>query len=338
MSIEAIPKPNSDQADPAVASGAVADHRSLAAALAPMLIEGCDGRLGPVTWFKADWQHGGAATATSTFTTDDGASAPVVLKVPVVGRELVWLRRLQDAEADADGPIVPRLYASGEAIGGYDLTWAVMERFPHGPLGAHWHDNHVERVADAAARFHHAASVFAVDQPPRIEDWTTIVAESVESVKVNRPAHVPRWRAALKELRQRLDPLVAEWRARDTKHWLHGDLHFANAMSRASMDEGPVCLIDLAEVHAGHWVEDAVYLERQLWTRPDRVKTLKPVRALAAARRRRGLAVEDDYARLAMIRRCLLAASAPKFIRSEGHPAHLAGCLDWLERGLRELV
>ena len=41
--------------------------------------------------------------------------------------------------------------------------------------------------------------------------------------------------------------------------------------------------------------------------------------------------MEPADTRLAMIRRGLLAATAPKFIRSEGHPRHLEACLKWLE-------
>ena len=108
-------------------------------------------------------------------------------------------------------------------------------------------------------------------------------------------------------------------------------------MSRHSIEDGPGCLIDLAEVRAGHWIEDAGYLERQLWARPERLKRHKPVRLVAAARKRLGLPVSADDARLATIRRLLLAASAPKFLRSEGHPKHLEACLSRLERGLTEL-
>ncbi len=317
------------------------DHRSLAATLAPLLRDACEERLDEITWFKADWQRGGAATGTSTYRTVDGSVVPVVLKLPVVRRELQWMRRLQDdgdaGEGGGEELVVPRLFASGEAVGGYDLTWIVMERFEHGPLGRAWHEDHIPRVADAAARFHARAAVFEVDQPPVLEPWDELFTESLESVKVNRLPAGKRWRTALKGLRTHVDEVVEQWRTRDTRQWLHGDLHMANAMSRRSMEEGPVSLIDLADVHAGNWVEDAVYLERQMWARPERMKRHKPVRALAAARRRLGLVVEDDYPRLAMIRRMLLAGSAPRFVRSEGHPKHLEACLEWIERGLQEL-
>jgi hypothetical protein len=316
-------------------ASATADHRSLAATLAPSLADACDGRLGDITWFKADWQRGGAATGTSTFRINDGVETPVVIKLPVTQRELTWTRRLQD-DADPE-PVVPRLYAAGDSLAGYDLTWLVIEKFPVGPLGLHWHEDHVPRIAEATARFHAAAARYPVDQPPRIEPWDDLAKQAVDSIKTNRVEHHKRWTKALKTFRDRLDDLVAAWEQRDVKQWLHGDLHLANAMSRHAVDHNAVALIDLAEVHAGHWIEDAVYLERQLWARPQRMKPHKPVRSIAKARREWGLPVEEDYARLAMIRRALLAGTAPRFISSEGHPKHFEACLEWLERSLNEL-
>jgi hypothetical protein len=313
----------------------VVDHRSLAASLAPVLNEMCEGRLGEITWFKADWQRGGAATGISTYRQDDGSAAPVVLKLPVVQRELAWMSRLQDL-TDPD-PVVPRLYACGDSLGGYDLTWIVMERFEHGPLGLKWHSDHIPRIAEAAARFQHVIWRFEVDQRPKTEPWDELLQEALESVKVNRLHRQQSWIGAIKTLRSRLDSIVGQWQARDVAQWLHGDLHLANAMSRHAMDHGSVSLIDLAEIHAGHWVEDAVYLERQLWARPERMERHKPVKAIAEARKKLGLPVESDYPRLAMLRRALLAGTAPRFIRSEGHPRHLAACLKWLETALAEL-
>lgn len=312
-----------------------ADSRSLASSLAPLVAEACDGRLSEIRWFKTDWQRGGAATGHATFQLPDGGVAPVILKMPVVRRELIWTKRLQNPNDDA--PVVPKLYACGETINGYDLAWIVIECFEHGPLGLQWNDDHVARVAEAAARFYKAASAFPVDQGPRVEDWHDLLRQASENVKTNNVASRQQWTGAIKTLRQRLDKLLEEWNARDVNQWLHGDLHLANAMSRVSLHSGPVCLIDLAEVHAGHWIEDAVYLERQFWARPDLLKATKPVKAIADARKQFGLCVESDYPRLAMIRRALLAATAPKFIKSEGHPAYLEACLKRLEIALNEL-
>jgi len=324
--------------NPLNTSPAHTDSRTLAASLAPLIAQACDGRLGDITWFKTDWQRGGAATGRSMFTNAQGHAVPVVLKLPVVQRELLWTQRLQNGTfSEDDHPPVPRLFAHGETIGGYDLAWIVIEHLPHGPLGLHWHDDHICRIADAAARFHAAAAAFPVDMGPRQEDWHALLHDAAESVKINHVHFDQRWTTAIKAMRHRLDRDLHEWNARDVKHWLHGDLHLANSMSRVGLECGPVCLIDLAEVHAGHWVEDAVYLERQLWGRPERLKIHKPVKEIAAARKRLGLKAEGDYPRLAMIRRALLASTAPKFIKSEGHPAYMDACLNWLEIALNEL-
>jgi hypothetical protein len=313
-----------------------ADPQSLAASLAPVLAEVCAGKLSPVTWYRADWQRGGAATGTAQFQLDDGGTAEVVVKLPVVPRELLWIGRLQD-EQDRQGSVVPRLYASGETLAGYDLAWMIIERVPHGPLGAHWHDGHTVRMAEAAARFYASASRYPVDQPARDEPWETLVEDARQNLRINDVPRRSQWQAAVKKLRSRLGAIVQQWEARDTGQWLHGDLHLANAMSRVSLDSGPVCLIDFGEVRAGHWIEDAVYLERQLWARPQRLEARKPVREVAAARRALGLTVGEDYARLAMIRRALMAGTAPKFLKAEGNPRHLEACLEWLERALVEL-
>jgi hypothetical protein len=312
------------------------DASSLAASLAPVLAEACEGRLSPITWFRADWQRGGAATGTAEFQLDAGQTTRVVVKLPVVPREVLWVGRLQD-EQDQREPVVPRLYASGDALAGYDLAWMVIERVAHGPLGAHWHDGHTVRMAEAAARFYAVAGKYPVDQAAREEPWEELVDGARESLRINDVPRHARWRTALKALRGRLGPIVEQWEARDKGQWMHGDLHLANAMSRESVESGPVCLIDFGQVRPGHWIEDAVYLERQLWARPQRLKASKPVREVAAARRALGLTVEEDYARLAMIRRALMAGTAPKYLKSEGDPRHLGACLDWVERALVEL-
>ncbi len=43
-------------------------------------------------------------------------------------------------------------------------------------------------------------------------------------------------------------------------------------------------LVDLALVHPGHWVEDALYLERQYWGHSDLLKGVKPASELARLR------------------------------------------------------
>ena len=318
------------------------DARTLAAALTPLLIQACEGSLGDLVWFRTDWQRGGAATgrATLSLRADNGhdqTTRSVIVKLPVVDRELTWTRRLQTDEPDQ---VAPRLYQSGESLGGYDLAWVVIERFEHGPLALHWHEKHIERIADAIARFSRiacSAAPVGADRQPRSEDWDVLLEQSLASVNVNHVADHRRWGTAIKSLHGRIASVLDLWESRDCHEWVHGDLHPANAMSRIGMNEGPVCLIDFAEVRPGHWLEDAVYFERLLWGRPELMKSAKPVKAIAAARRRLGLPVEDNYARLAAVRRALLAATAPRFMRSEGSPHYLHACLERLESALHEV-
>ena len=49
-----------------------------------------------------------------------------------------------------------------------------------------------------------------------------------------------------------------------------------------------------AEVGLGHWVEDAIYLERIYWAHPEKLCGVKPVKALAKALRRLGGHVQVD--------------------------------------------
>ena len=134
-----------------------------------------------------------------------------------------------------------------------------------------------------------------------------------------------------------MNGILERWRGRRIDQWLHGDLHFANAMCRSEEQGAEVSLIDLAEVHAGHWIEDAVYLERQLWGHKSRLKASKPVHAMAVARKALGMRVDDDYSELVDIRRVLLAATAPAFMQSEGDPRYLASCLEQFQHGLDRL-
>ena len=309
--------------------------RSLAQGLADVLQVACEGRLGQITWFKADWQRGGAATGTTKYKINGDTHKQVVVKLPVVQRELLWTRRLQDD--NDENLVIPKLYASGETLGGYDMAWIIIERFEHGPLGLHWFDKHISHITTAAARFHKAASAYPMSESPYSEDWNQLVRDSQVSLKINVVEHKDRWKAALKTLRGKLKTIVNEWNNRPVDQWLHGDLHLANAMSRVSIENGPVSLIDLAEVKPGHWIEDAIYLERQLWANPARLKAAKPVKILALERKALGLSNGENYHRLANIRRALLAGTALRFLKNEGHPRYLEACLNWLESSLAEL-
>ncbi len=304
-------------------------------ALGPALREQLAGRLGGIRWFRTDWQRSGAATGRARWTGSSGASTEVVVKLPVSEREYRWLDRLQSAPEPLP---VPRLLASGHAIGGYELAWVVIEHLPFGPLGTHWRDDHLLRTTEAAARFQAAAAVHPIDRPERRENWEDLLKRSRSAVRGQGLGQATRWRRILKSVARHLDAIVEEWQARSPIAWIHGDLHLANGMTRDPGGDGPVVLIDLADVRPGHWVEDAVYLERLHWARPERLQGRNPVRLLATARRRLGLEVDEDHPRLADLRRILIAACAPAFLKTEGVPSYLDAALDRLERGLRRLA
>lgn len=306
---------------------------ALGQGLEPLVRTACNDRLGPVTWFRTDWQHGGAATGRAHLQDAEGMDHEVMVKLPVSLRELRWLERLQSAPEPLP---IPVLHASGLSLEGYDLAWIVIEWFPAGPLGMHWRNNHFERTCQAAAAFHAAAQHHPIDRDVPLEDWDAILARARMAIRTQSINNPSRWKKAHKTIAKQLDLLVTTWRAREPIEWLHGDLHLANAMSRTSIDEGPVALIDLAEVRPGHWIEDAVYLERLYWSRTERLLKNAPVKHLATARKALGLDNGVDHARLATIRRTLYAATGPAFLKTEGG-AHLDASLDRLEQGLSNL-
>ena len=305
---------------------------SLARALEPVLQKQCLDQLEPIRWFRTDWQRGGAATGFSTWTHEDGRTEEVVVKFPVVLRELRWTRRMQDCNG-----VVPKLFASGVGLGGYDLAWIIIERIPYGPLGKHWDDNIIQRISGAAAAFTSAAREFPVDQRGRREDWSDLLTKAKKSIRTNKIDDLAKWKKMHKWFSKTLDDILDIWRARHTRQWLHGDLHLANSMCRSEKSDAPVCLIDLAEVHAGHWVEDAIYLERQLWGHHSRLESSNPLNTMAHARKAIGLKVTDDYHELANIRRLLLAATAPAFMQSEGDPRYLHACLEQFHLAAEQL-
>ena len=295
---------------------------SLASSLEPVLIKQTNQKLADIHWFKTDWQRGGAATGFASWRKDDESSVSVVIKLPVNQRELQWTKRMQNS-----GGITPKLFASGEHLNGYDLAWLIIERFPIGPLGKHWDDTNIKRIADAAARFTASASSFEINQEGKREDWKSLIKKAKISIRKNHIDNESAWNKANRLLAKNLNPIIEQWRGRRIDQWLHGDLHMANAMCRSETPNSPVTLIDLAEVHAGHWIEDAVYLERQLWGHETRLKSTKPIHAMVSARKQHELRVDDDYSTLVDIRRLILAGTAPAFMQSEGDPRYLTACL-----------
>ncbi len=305
---------------------------SLASSLEPVLITQTNNQLSDIHWFRTDWQRSGATTGFAKWTSIDGEESQVVIKLPVVKKELRWTRRMQDANG-----ISPKLFASDEKLNGYDLAWMIIERFPVGPLGTHWEDANISRISLAATLFSKSASKYPVDQDGKREDWKNLLKTAKKSVRENHIENESRWKKAQTLLSRRLAGLLELWRSRRIDQWLHGDVHLANAMCRTDDPAEMVSLIDLAEVHAGHWIEDAVYLERQLWGYKSRLKSSRPVHAMVAARKSLGLRVDEDYHQLVDIRRSLLAGTAPSFMQSEGDPRYLAACLLQLETSMDRL-
>ena len=318
----------------------------------PLLQEASEGRLGPIGWFRADWQRGGAKTGRAEWTLADGevvhpvkgdrtesGKARVVVKIPVGPVEYLWNERMQPDGEDEHG-ITARTFASGKTIGGYDFAWIVMERFRSGPLFGVKRKDAIDLAADAAARFYRRATRYVVDTAKRLEDWPALLERAREACRSEMLPKSQEWHSAIKRLQKQGQGWIREWTERPITGWIHGDLHPANVMSRSDDAEDPAMLIDLAAVRPGHWIEDAVYLERIYWARRSLIDGHDPVSLIGNARKRYGLAGlcdEGDVHHLAQIRRALLAATAPAYLKSEGSPTYLTACLSVLEEMLKKL-
>src|SRR5690242_8419355 len=117
------------------ANGHAHDGRSLGESLGPALLQHCGGRLRDLSWFRSSWQRGGAATAFARYTDDDGEHEAMV-KIPVGPVEYRWTTQLA-ARANGSCP-TPRVLAAGDALGGYDLAWLVVERLDGHTLTHGW--------------------------------------------------------------------------------------------------------------------------------------------------------------------------------------------------------
>lgn len=317
------------------------DPGALAAMLAPAIVEACHGRLSMPTWFRAAWQAGGASTGYAVYRHDDGSEIDAVVKIPVAPSELNWTTAMSESSL-SDQPSVractPRVLASGRELGGYDLAWLVIERLSGAPLNTQLNHHAVEDLLLAAAHWYtRARTARDVRQAPAPKDepWHERIAKAREIVKEVGIAEPQRWNEALRHVQRALDALVGRWRARPINTWCHGDLHFGNAMRRKGQPPGGGCvLIDFALVHPGHWVEDAVYLERLYWAKPELLCGIKPVSIIAKHLRDLGQVGSEDYAGIAHVRRALMAASVPLYLEHEGHPKYVHAALEMLERTL----
>lgn len=300
--------------------------------LEPALIDACGGRVSEIHWFRTDWQRGGAATAFAKVDLEDGGSLrDAVVKLPVGPAEY---RALTDL--NGKGAPSPGIAFHGTELGGWDLAWTVMERLPGNPLAAHLHKGVFEELAEAAAKFYKCAGEAWPSDEARSEwDWVDLLDRARESAKINPIPQGQSWANHIHAVQRVLPLLLEHWLRRDTSTWCHGDLHPGNLMHRpegSSWGEPGAILLDFAEMHCGHWVEDAVYLERQYWAKPETLEKVKPVSLIARARRKHGLETDDDYAMLANIRRVLMAAVTPAFLERDGHPRYLSAALGILDR------
>jgi hypothetical protein len=315
----------------------------LGTVLGPTLREVCQGRLGEIAWFRSAWQRGGAATGFAPWRLEDGREVDAMVKLPVGSIEHQWTCALGTFGPDvwnsgeALACCTPRILAAGQTVGGYDFAWLIVERLPGQPLSMELSEKAVTDLLTAAITFYsRAAAAFPVD-PTRAQalpDWAGLLDKSRAVMRAQTFPDAQRWNESIKKVQKALPRLEARWAARPIHTWCHGDLHPGNAMRRVGVGGGTgrCVLIDLALVHAGHWVEDGVYLERMFWGRPELLHGVKPVSALAKIMRDNGLHPDAEYPDLANIRRLLMAASSPAFLEHEGHPRYLAAALDVLER------
>lgn len=278
--------------------------------------------------FRTLWQHGGAATAWLKWgeSQRDG-----MIKLPVKAWERRWHRRIRESR---DPELAPDLFAIGDTIGNVDFAWIVMERIQGNPLHQDPDALAVDQACKAFARFQKASRPFAVQQRPAPAEWPKQIEQTRKSLQALPDDLAESWRDALDALAKYHDEAIAAWRYRPINGWVHGDAHLGNILQD---DQGEVRLIDFAEVRAGHWVEDAITLERPLWQRPELLSEVDPVDKIAGYRRQLGLPVSAEDGRLAAIRRTLLAATAPAWSRTEGGISGLRSTLMVLERGLREI-
>ncbi len=314
---------------------------NLASTLAPALVQACDGRLSEIEWFKATWQSGGASTGYTTFTDENGAQRPAIVKLPVGPREYRWTTGLGlGPESLEDDAPVPQVYAAGTSLGGYDLAWVVIERLQGAPLSKSFDKQGVRDLLDAVADWYlRAAEAWPVEGDPVHADWEKLLATARTAVKDSGMPDAQQWNQAVHNVQRALPKLLSIWDTRPIHTWCHGDLHPGNAMRRAGADDelGRCVLIDLALVHPGHWVEDAIYLERLYWGRKELLHGVKPVSHIARRLKASGATIEEDYARLATVRRVLMGGCVPAFLAREGDPTYLKGALTAIESGLQIL-
>jgi len=279
----------------------------------------------------------------------DGREVEVFVKIPVAYVEYRWTTQLGAVPEEhwddswACGLPTARVVAHGTRVKGYDLAWIITERLSGKPLAANLDKNAILDIVRSAADFQARAIRNApLDACPVNPDWPTIITKSRAIAKLGEIEFALRWKEALRRVLRALPILQNCWRSRPINAWCHGDLHAGNVIRRNYCDEAGVsrtscALVDLALVHPGHWLEDALYLERQHWGHPEVLDGLKPLSLLAKFRRERNLPVDEHYPQLANLRRVLMASCAPAMRDREGDRTYLNAALKTLERFLPQV-
>jgi len=293
------------------------------------LLQACNQRLIDVHWFRTDWQRGGASTGKGMILDEELKLHTILIKLPIPEVERLWLSRLANST-----DVAPNIYAHGNKLGKHDISWIAMEYLPHGPLSPQWEGNEFDLLIESYGRLAKAMSQYPVDQAPPVKDWQAILRKSRKMVHSHSIDNEQRWGKALKKTQRQLKKWLSILEDEPQDHWCHGDLHFGNALSRVPAPNGPALLIDFACVHAGHWLNDAIYLEHLFWARRKRLGGRKICSMMAKQRREHGLRVCADWPTWAKIRRGLLAMSTPAMLEHDGSPLHVKAALEVLEASL----
>jgi aminoglycoside phosphotransferase (APT) family kinase protein len=272
----------------------------------------------------------------------------VLVKIPVGPVEYRWTTQLSQALPGENGDWshlpTPKVLASGTVLNGYDLGWLVIERLEGQTLTHGWSKQCLEDLLRTVAVMQaRAERLDPVSGRPSNPDWEALISRSRQLAHDGDIPEAQRWNDHLRKVQKHLPKLAARWATRPVDSWCHGDVHPGNAMRRRPdpaelpPQASPCVLIDLALVHPGCWVEDAVYLERQFWGRPDQLFGVHPVSLLARYRRELGLRTDGDYGTLANLRRLLMASCAPVYFAEDGHPRYLHAALETIDRLLPQV-
>lgn len=328
------------------------DPNDLADALSPALHAVTEGRLSDIAWFHGRTQRGGAATGLSSWNLG-AESVPVVVKFPISETEYRWTTSLGAVEPDhwhdrwALVIPTPRIIACGEHLGHYHIRWIVEERLDDGLKADRVSPEDIEDLLRAAADFQAAAIKLAPLEPrPPRADWERTIETARALARSESFPNAHAWADVLRRVHRCLPLLIHRWESRPINAWCHGDLHPGNCMRRRLPVDLPDpnlvnrhgrVLIDLGMVHAGHWAEDALYLERQYWGHNEMLGSIKPVPFLARLRRERGLPADDSYGDTALVKRVLTASCAPALLDREGNQKYLAAALKVVSRHLPQV-